>query len=177
MLKMWDNRNMNEANSFNINDTVVHCREGLSTILGTTQIGEKDYFLISTNNGASEKIYVPFDTCSKIIRHLMTIKEADELLVYMKSIKKEFNTNTKQRRDAFKKSLSIGDIKEIAYLSRLLYFYEELGPDNDEIRLGQVDLDMLNHADVMLMDELALTYKVEREKIKQFIAKKMMKIK
>ena len=162
---------------FKINDSVIHCREGLSTIVSTSNMNGKDYFLVSVNRNSGETIYVPVDTASSIIRPLMNKKEADELLLYIKKIKKEFNTNTKQRRDAYKKMLSSGNVKEIAYLYRQLYFYEKIGGENNtEIKLGPVDIDMLSYAQNMLMDEFALSYNVKREEVKDFVEKRISKL-
>ena len=128
---------------FKLNDLVMHCREGLSTIVDTKVMGENEYFLVKANRGSGETIYVPKNRTSAIIRHLMNEKEADELLKYAKTIEKDFNSNTKQRRDAFKRKLSSGDIKEIAYLAIQLFHYEQLSEEEREVRFGPVDLDML----------------------------------
>ena len=158
---------------FKINDSVIHCREGLSTIIAINNMNGKDYFLVSVNRNSGETIYVPVDTAGSIIRPLMDKKAADELLKYIKKIKKDFNSNTKQRRDAYKKRLSSGDVKDIAYLYRQLFFYNKLGENNDEIKLGPVDLDMLNYAKNMLLDELAITYKQPRESVEKFIEERI----
>ena len=162
---------------FKINDSVIHCREGLSTIVSMNNMNGKDYFLVSVNRSSSETIYVPVETANNIIRPLMNKKEADELLKYIKKIEKEFNSNTKQRRDAYKKMLSSGKVKEIAYLYRQLYFYEQIGGENNtEIKLGPVDIDMLSYAENMLMDELSITYGVARGEVKDFVQKRISKL-
>ena len=162
---------------YKINDAVIHCREGLSTIVAMNNMNGKDYFLVSVNRSSGETIYVPVDTAENIIRPLMNKREADDLLKYIKKIKKDFNSNTKQRRDAYKKKLSSGDVKEIAYLYRQLYFYEKIGGENNtEIKLGPVDLDMLGYAENMLMDEFSLSYNIPRSEVKDFIEKRMAKL-
>ena len=158
---------------FKINDSVIHCREGLSVIVGSKDMNGKEYFLVSVKHNSGETIYVPVDTASSIIRPLMDKKAADSLLSFIKKIEKEFNTNTKQRRDAYKKRLSSGDVKDIAYLYRQLFFYNKLGENNDEIKLGPVDLDMLNYAKNMLLDELAITYKQQRESVEKFVEERI----
>ena len=158
---------------FNVNNEVIHCREGLSTIIGSKEMNGKEYFLVQVNRISGETFYVPVDSADSIIRHIMTVKEADELLKLVKKIGKDFNTNTKQRRDAYKKRLSSGDVKDIAYLYRQLFFYNKLGENNDEIKLGPVDLDMLNYAKNMLLDELAITYKQPRESVEKFIGERI----
>ena len=157
---------------FKINDSVIHCREGLSTIIAINNMNGKDYFLVSVNRNSGETIYVPVETAENIIRPLMDKKAADELLKYIKKIKKEFNSNTKQRRDAYKRRLSSGDVKDIAYLYKQLYFYNLIGGENNtEIKLGPVDIDMLSYAENMLLDELSITYSIPREEIKAFVEK------
>ena len=162
---------------FKINDAVIHCREGLSTIVAMNNMNGKDYFLVSVNRNSGETIYVPVDTAENIIRPLMDKRQADELLKRVKKIQKDFNSNTKQRRDAYKKKLSSGDVDEIAYLYRQLFFYEKIGGENNtEIKLGPVDIDMLSYAENMLLDELALSYNVDRADIKAFVEKRIAKL-
>ena len=159
---------------FKINDSVIHCREGLSVIVGSKDMNGKEYFLVSVKHNSGETIYVPVDTASSIIRPLMDKKAADSLLSFIKKIEKEFNTNTKQRRDAYKRRLSSGDVKDIAYLYKQLYFYNLIGGENNtEIKLGPVDIDMLSYAENMLLDELAISYSIPREEIKDFVEKKI----
>ena len=159
---------------FSVNKEVIHCREGLATIIDSKEMNGKSYFLVRANRLSGETCYVPVDSANSIIREIMNEKEADKLLRYIKSIEKEFNTNTKQRRDAYKKRLSSGDVKDIAYLYRQLYFYNEIGGENNtEIKLGPVDLDMLNYATNMLLDELAISYKQPREIVSSFVEKRI----
>ena len=160
--------------TFSVNDSVIHCREGLSTIIGSKQMNGKEYFLVRVNRISGETFYVPVDSANSIIRSIMSINEADLILKYIKGIDKDFNSNTKQRRDAYKRRLSSGDVKDIAYLYRQLYFYDEMGGDeNTEVKLGPVDLDMLCYARDMLLDELTITYQQPREAIAQYIEKRI----
>ena len=159
---------------FSVNNEVIHCREGLSTIIGNKEMNGKEYFLVQVNRNSGETFYVPVDSANSIIRHIMSVEEADELLRLVKKIGKEFNTNTKQRRDAYKKRLSSGDVKDIAYLYRQLFFYHKIGAEeNDEIKLGPVDLEMLNYAKNMLLDELAISYSQPRDTVEVYIEKRI----
>ena len=90
---------------FNVNDEVIHCREGLSTIIDVKNMNGKDYFLVQVNRISSETFYVPVDSADSIIRKIMSIQQADELLQYIKKISKDFNTNTKQRYCLFISSI------------------------------------------------------------------------
>lgn len=158
---------------FKIGDQVMHCRDGLSTIISSTTISDNEYFLVKSNKINSETTYVPISKADSIIRKIMTAKEADEVLKGIKNVQKEFNTNTKQRRDAFKRRLNSGDVNDIAYLYRLYYIYTI---DPEGVRLGPSDVEMLSSATEMLLDELSLSYKIERESTPDFVVSKIEKL-
>ena len=133
-------------------------------------MGERDYFVIHALRGDDENIYVPLIGSENIIRPVMKKEDADELLHNLASIEKEFNPNTKQRRDAYKRRLNSGDVKDIAYLYRQKCLYEKY-PDN--VKLGPSDIDMLEYASNILLDELSLTYDVDRDKIETLVISKI----
>ena len=63
---------------------------------------------------------------------------------------------------------------EKAYLYRQLFFYHKIGAEeNDEIKLGPVDLEMLNYAKNMLLDELAISYSQPRDAVEGFVEKRI----
>ena len=43
---------------YHVNDKVIHAREGLSTIISEKNIGGNDYFVVVSDNGGKESIYV-----------------------------------------------------------------------------------------------------------------------
>lgn len=162
---------------FSPNQTVMHRREGLAEIVSTAVIGDKQYYLLKALRGDGETIYVPGDSSSNIIRPIMCIEEAEELLKYMSSVQREYTNNTKQRRDFYKKLLNSGEVKDIAFLVMQMRIYELTNhdPEHDEMRLGPMDIDMLMKASNILLDELALTYSKDRNDIKEFIFSKIEK--
>lgn len=155
---------------YEIGDKVIHCRNGVSTIVGTKEMGERQYFVIHALRGDNENIYVPMVGSGNIIRPIMSPDKADELLHSLVEIKKEFNPNTKQRRDAFKRRLGSGNVMDIAYLYRQKCLFEQYPED---VKLGPSDIDMLEYASNMLLDELSLTYNLDRDKIEEYITPKI----
>lgn len=153
-----------------IGEKVIHCRNGVATISNLIEMSGKQYFIIHALRGDGENIYVPVQGSENIIRPLMNTKEADELLHSLASIEKEFNSNTKQRRDSFKRRLNSGKVEDIAYLYRQYYLYNQYPED---VKLGPSDIDMLQYASNILLDELSLTYEVDREKIDAYVLKKI----
>ena len=153
-----------------LEDKVIHCRNGVSTIVNVVKIGEREYYLIRAMRGDGENIYVPIVGCENIIRPIMDVSSADQLLYSLRDVEKEFNPNTKQRRDAYKRRLSSGNVQDIAYLYRQYYLYNK-NPEN--VKLGPADIDMLEYATNILLDELALTYQIDREKVNNLVVNKI----
>ena len=152
---------------------VIHCRDGLAVIVDQTTIADNGYFIVKTARGGGENIYVPIDRANAIIRPLMTAKEADELVLFMKGVQIEFNSNTKQRRDSLKRKLGSGDVHDIADLFKQYYFYKT--STDGSVRFGPVDLDMLEFARNNLLDELSLSYGRPRDEIEVYIFEKLSK--
>lgn len=169
-LHFWQFFGIIKMMNYKIGEKVIHCRNGVSTIIETKEMGERQYFVIRALRGDNENIYVPIIGSENIIRPVMQIKEADELLHNLSSVEKDFNPNTKQRRDAFKRRLGSGNVFDIAYLYRQKCLFD-LHPEN--VKLGPSDVDMLGYASMIFLDELSLVYKIDREKIEEYISKKI----
>lgn len=152
--------------NFKIGDLVIHCREGLAKISSISEVDGRQFYIVISQRQGNETIYVPVDRADLIVRPLMNAKEADAILEYMRGIDLEFNRNTKQRRDLYKKKLSSGDVYELSYLFRQ---YQLCKKYPEEVKLGQVDIDMLSYATDNLLDEFALSYNVPRDKIEEFV--------
>ena len=158
-------------NEYKVGQQVIHCRDGLAVVVGNTSMADKDYYIVKTVRGSGENIYVPVERADQIIRFLMSAEEADKLIEFMKGIPLEFNPNTKQRRDAIKKRLLSGDVKDNAYLFKQLYFFKK---ENDgSIKYGALDIDMLSFASNNLLDEFAISYDKDRGEIEEFVFEKI----
>lgn len=162
---------------FQIGEAVIHRREGLSFIDSIVTISDNQYFLVRSKRQSNETFYVPIERAEGIIRKVMSEKDADQVLRYMKSVDNEYNSVTKQRRDAYKKRLSSGETLDFAYLTAQLFHHDKLLGTKDEIHLGPVDFDLLNKAKELLFDEFSITYKVEMDKMDDFIKNRMKKLK
>lgn len=160
---------------YKINDKVVHAREGLATIVDMKTMGDRDYFVVRTDKSGSENIYVLVNNTNNIIRPIMNKKEATEILDYMKEVKAEFISNTKQRRDQYKRRLLSGNVKDLAYLSIQLYFFNYYNSIGQVVKLGPTDVQMLKDAEKILFDELALSFDIPREETKNYVEKYLSK--
>ena len=154
---------------YNVGERVVHSREGLSTIKDITNIGGNDYFVVVSDKGAKENIYVMVSRTENIIRPIMTYEESCEVVKYMKTVEAEFINNTKQRRDKYRKRLLSGNVFDLAYLSRQLYFFNYYNANGQVVKLGPTDLQMLKDAEAILFDEFAISFNVDRDKVEDKI--------
>ena len=154
---------------YEINDKVVHSREGLSTIVNKTTMAGNEYFIIHADRGGGENIYVLVNNTTNLIRPIMNEEQAKEVINYMKSVEAEFISNTKQRRDQYKRRLLSGNVRDLAYLSRQLYFFNFYNEQGQLVKLGPTDVQMLKDAETILFDELALSFNVARDKIVDYV--------
>ena len=159
--------------TFDVNDTVMHFREGLAHITEKRRMNEKDYFIIRVVRDESEIVYVPVNTAEAVIRHVSTVSEAEELVNYIRDVKPEYITNTKQRRDGFKRRLSSGNIRDLAFLARQLYFFTHPEEIAVPVKFGPADVDMLKYATTTMYDELAITYNVSRDEVETMYLNKI----
>ena len=159
--------------NFEIGNRVVHSREGLSTITGETLISGNEYYIIQSDKGGKENIYVLKSRTESIIRPVMNLEEAHQLIEYMKTVSAAFISNTKQRRDIYKKKLLSGDVRDLAYLSRQLYFFNLYNSQGQLVKLGPTDLQMLKDAESILYDELAISFNVARDIVGEELSKLM----
>ena len=154
---------------FEINQKIVHSREGLSTIVGETEMAGRFYYVVHSDRGGGENIYVLKENTNKIIRPIMNIDEAKAVINYMKQVEPGFISNTKQRRDQYKRRLLSGDVLDLAYLSRQLYFFNYMNANGQLVKLGPTDLQMLKDATEILYDELAISFGVKRSEIADYV--------
>ena len=161
---------------FKVNDVVLHYRSGVSTITGTAVFDNVEYFVLKAKRDAGVSIYIPIANATQVIRPIMDEANADAIILYMKGIEPNFNPNTKQRRDDYKRRLASGNILDIAYLVRHLYLYKHAETLPEKVKFGQVDFDILNNARNMLYDEFIITYNVTEEEIDDFVEERMKKL-
>jgi len=155
---------------FKVNDKVVHCRDGLSLIVGETTIGGNQYFVVNSLKNNKENIYVLKSRTENIIRPVMNEADANEVVAFMKTVQPGFISNTKQRRDLYKKKLLSGSVNDLAYLTMQLRYFNKFNAEGQVVKLGPTDLQMLKDAESILFDEFATSYNVARELVGDKIA-------
>ena len=164
-------------NEYKLNQQVMHFREGLSVISELKEMEGTKYFIVTPLHEGGEKIYVPVERADAVLRPIISKKEVPELVRYMAGVTPEYFSNTKQRRDVFKRRLGSGDIHDLAYLAMLLYFFRNPEEIETPVKFGPADVDMLKYATRTLYDELSIALKMDREEVEEYIIQEIKKIK
>lgn len=160
---------------YKLGDTVIHRTHGISIIVSIMDIEGRSYYKVQPRKDQRLAIYVPTSNDKGILRDVLSVEEADELLVYMKGISEEVIPETKAKRDEFRHMFSNGDIKDLAFLSKKLYLSKQ-NKISKNLKVGAVDSYILEQSTAILLDELSLTYGVAPEKIIDYIANKIEKM-
>lgn len=155
--------------SYKLKQQVMHFREGLSLISEIREMEGVEYFIVQPLHEGGEMIYVPIERADVIIRPIILKNDVEGLFEYMRSTQPEYFSNTKQRRDVFKRRLGSGNIKDLAFLTMLLYFYQHPEVVETPVKFGPADIDMLKYATRTLYDELSVALKIPRDQIEGYV--------
>lgn len=151
-----------------IGKVMVHKAHGICTIKEILQIGGNDYYKLVPSFDEGMSIFVPISKEKEFLREVIDKNQADDLVDYMNNLDDSIIDDSKERRDSFHKKLSSGDLKEIAYMCYKLYLLKK-AKLNSNAKFCLTDSVMFDKAHKMLFDELALAYKIDRNKIVDYI--------
>ena len=151
-----------------IGKVMVHKAHGICTIKEILQIGGNDYYKLVPSFDEGMSIFVPISKEKEFLREVIDKNQADDLVDYMNNLDDSIIDDSKERRDSFHKKLSSGDLKEIAYMCYKLYLLKK-AKLNSNAKFCLTDSVMFDKAHKMLFDELALAYKMDRNKIVDYI--------
>ena len=151
-----------------IGKVMVHKAHGICTIKEILQIGGNDYYKLVPSFDEGMSIFVPISKEKEFLREVIDKNQADDLVDYMNNLDDSIIDDSKERRDSFHKKLSSGDLKEIAYMCYKLYLLKK-AKLNSNAKFCLTDSVMFDKAQKMLFDELALAYKIDRNKIVDYI--------
>ena len=151
-----------------IGKVMVHKAHGICTIKEILQIGGNDYYKLVPSFDEGMSIFVRVSKEKEFLREVIDKNQADDLVDYMNNLDDSIIDDSKERRDSFHKKLSSGDLKEIAYMCYKLYLLKK-AKLNSNAKFCLTDSVMFDKAHKMLFDELALAYKIDRNKIVDYI--------
>ena len=137
-------------------------------------IGEKEYLVLeSIFKKQSLKTFIPADKADTQLRNLITKKEAKDLLKYIKTAERVWESDPKVRRQKFEDMYKSKDLKTICQLIKSLYL------QNEELKkikksLSMLDKDFLDKLQTDIIEEMSLVFEISLEESKELLEKSLI---
>ncbi|MCQ2524566.1 MAG: CarD family transcriptional regulator [Lachnospiraceae bacterium] len=112
---------------FQIDEFVIHPTGGICRIekIDSLEISgadqERKYYFLSQVKGRGSRVFVPVDMGNDVIRRVITLAEANELIDEIPSIGEASIENDKIRETKYKEAIKSCDCKELVSLLKNLY--------------------------------------------------------
>lgn len=162
---------------FNVDDVVVYETMGVCRIkdIRTEQFPSMEpvqYYILELVYGPKTTIYAPVDNKKLNIRHIMTRKQAQELIASLPEGRIEWIDNDSARKEQYGAILKRGDRTEMAGLIKTLYFKRD-----QQIASGRkfhmADARIMEEAERVLYEELAQVLEIPTDEVLSYISEKI----
>ena len=137
-------------------------------------IGEKEYLVLeSIFKKQSSQTFIPAAKADTQLSNLITKKEAKDLLKYIKTAERVWESDPKVRRQKFEDMYKSKDLKTICQLIKSLYL------QNEELKkikksLSMLDKDFLDKLQTDIIEEMSLVFEISLEESKELLEKSMI---
>lgn len=163
---------------FEIGDQVAHYKEGVCEVTNIGKLDircsdrEKEYYTLKPLYDIGGILYMPVGGEEKQLRKVISSYEAKELIADMPNIGVLDVNDEKKREVLYKEALFQNQCRSWVALMKTSYIRKR-----DRLAVGKkvinVDDRYLNSAEKFLYGELAVALNVPREKVRDYITKKM----
>ena len=163
---------------FNIGDYVVYGASGVCHIdsIGFPALGgmpkDKQYYTMSLVYDKGGKVFAPVDNEKVMIRHILTRKEAQELIDSIPDIEPLWVPEDKKRDAMFKDALKTYNCREWIRMIKALYIRRQSRLEEGK-KITSNDLKYMKMAEDFLYGELAVALGVPRNEMEQYIGKRI----
>lgn len=116
------------------------------------------YFVLMPASDSSITILAPVKNAEKIgLREIITIEEADQILIFLTEAKVEWISDNKKRSQAYDATLKSGNLRSLARMIKELLLHESMAV------LSNFDREILPKAQRLLFSEIALAKGIDFE--------------
>ena len=162
---------------FSINDYIIYGRTGVCKITDIKKVkfgtgDEKEYYIIKPIFDKNATIYAPIDSKAIKIKPVMTIEEVKDLIKNIPDEETIWIEDNNLRKEEYTKIIKNGNRNELVKLLKTLHLKKE---DQDKIgkKLNINDEKIMNDAEKLLHEELALVLNIKLEDVVPFIIGKL----
>jgi len=159
------------------NDFVIHRSNGLCRVIGTGYpefggVKSSSICYILENQRNKGRLYTPVENGETILRPVMNIEQAEELVGHLRSIEVIAEDNEKLREQAYRKALH-----EEGYVGWAKIIKTAYEKRTARMKAGKkstvVDRKYEKQAQDYLYDELALVYRIPREQVEDYLVQRV----
>lgn len=159
-------------------DVVVYGVRGVCTVddVRTENIGgeEREYYLLTPCDDKRSTIYLPTDS-DRIERHVKKLLTKEEVFGLIDSLPDEEDIwipDNRRRAEVFTHIIDSGERADVIRLIRVLSTRKHTLEGSGK-KLGASDRALLEQAEKVVFDELALVLGIERTKVEEFIIERV----
>lgn len=165
---------------YSIGDYVVYGTRGVCQVTDIGPVGiesmdlTRDYYNLQPVYSTSNNIFCPVDNTKVIIRPILSVAEANELIESIPELESIEVVVDKQREAIYKESFATCDCKELIRIIKTIY-YRRIERMNEGKKITALDERYFKMAEDNLYGELALSLGVERQEVSNRISAQLAK--
>lgn len=161
---------------FKKGDKVVYGKTGVCVI---EDICEKEilrnqkklYYVLNPMFQQNNVIYAPTDSNKVFMRHIITRKQADELILQIPEIRKNIKSENAASED-YRTGLESHDCSGLIELTARIYEKKQIAKENKK-KLGFSDEKYMRLAEELLFGELAAALEIPYDEVTNYIEKRL----
>ncbi|MDO4615363.1 MAG: CarD family transcriptional regulator [Lachnospiraceae bacterium] len=158
----------------NINDIVIHNRDGVCRITGTTEMNVPDqrlpekYYVLVPEYAKNTKLYVPVKTASQKIRPLLSEAEIKDLISRIPELDFSWIENEKQRQQSYLQIIAEGNYTELLKIIGALY-RNRREKEHKGRKFHSSDERLLHDAQKVIFQEFAFVLHIKPNEVNAYI--------
>lgn len=162
---------------YQINDYVVYGATGVCQVVDISRenFGGKvvrEYYVLNPVYGNSMSIFIPTDSRSAVMRHILSKADIMELIHSMPAIDGGWIEDDHLRKATFNETLQSGDLNKLAQLIKMIYHRKEFLESQGK-HLTSADTEAMKISEKLLYNELALVLDIAPDEVVPFIMEKI----
>lgn len=162
---------------FQIDDFVIHRSNGLCRVIGTgypefNGIKGDALCYILENQRNRGTLYTPVECCENILRPVMSLEQAEELVSHLQGIELIAEENDKLREIAYRKALHEEGYVGLARIIKTAYT-KRTARMKEGKKITIIDQRYEKQAQDYLYDELAFVYQIPRESVEGYLVERV----
>ena len=163
---------------FEIGEYIIYGSKGVCEVMDITTIqrdgvpDDRLYYLLHPLNVKDSKVFTPVDNDKTIMRPLISLEEAKDLISEIPDIEELQVPSEKLREQTYKDCIRTGDCREYLRMIKTLHHRKRVRIANGK-KITSTDERYLKQAEEALHSELAVLFEVPREEIPKVIEERL----